>query len=531
MVVVASAVVAGWTTALPLASVVGTVDAGDRADRCRRRRAGLLQRALDVADALVLRRAEAVHGEAEQGEHGDTEGPDGPAAVQRAGRAARTAVVPAAPPRADRPLADRRLDEPVAQLGDRQREGHRQDELVDRQSDPGELADDLVDRPVEQVQAVAARADPVEHRIAEEPAEQAGRVGDGHDGHQRGDADPQEPAAEQPRVVADAEVDAWVGDRQLPHQQAHQRDAGDAEDVELAAAVAQRATQDGHRPPQHGQPGTEQDATGAGDRRQVQGVVGADAPAEQVPVAVPVGAARVGHVAAAVQHGHDGRDRQADAEQPQADLRQAMAGPAQDDDHDQGPEQVELLLHGQRPQVAQRGECAGRGVPLTDVDLVPVAAVEQPAEEVAAGAAHRVALEQRHVDGDAREHDDQGRQQAAGATQPELLEVDEPLALVLTDQQQGDEVAADHEEHLDAEEPAAEPLVVGVVHHHRHDSDGPQTVEPWKVGHTAELAALRTRRGEGGGSAIHSAPSIAHQVGDDTVISRRRAVLGTSAAI
>ena len=69
---------------------------------------------------LLSCRGHAVHGEAEQGEDGDAERADRAATLQRAGRAARTDVVAAAPPLAQSALADRGLDEPVAQLGDRQ---------------------------------------------------------------------------------------------------------------------------------------------------------------------------------------------------------------------------------------------------------------------------------------------------------------------------------------------------------------------------------------------------------------------------
>ena len=266
-------------------------------------------------------------------------------------------------------------------------------------------------------------------------------------------------------------------------------------------------------------PAPSEDAAGAGDRRQVQRVVGADAAPEQPPVAVHrVRRAHGGDVAAAVQHGDDGRDQEAEAEQPQPDLGQLAPPAAEDEDHDQRPEQVELLLHRQRPQVAQRGERPGRGVPLADEDLVPVAAVQQPADEVAAGAPERVALEQRHVHGQAGEQQEHGRQQAAGTTQPELAEGDAPGALVLGDQQQRDQVAADHEEDLDAEEPAAQPLVVGVVDHHADHGQGAQAVEPGQVRHAADLTALRSRRGGDHDGATHSGPSIAHEALVTTVI-------------
>ena len=58
----------------------------------------------------------------------------------------------------------------------------------------------------------------------------------------------------------------------------------------------------------------------------------------------------------AVDHG----DGDGGEEHPAGDLRQPAPAEAHQADHDQRPDQVELLLHGEAPQVAQRGEVAGR---------------------------------------------------------------------------------------------------------------------------------------------------------------------------
>ena len=84
----------------------------------------------------------------------------------------------------------------------------------------------------------------------------------------------------------------------------------------------------------------------------------------------------------------------------------------------------------------------------------------------------RVALEQRGVDRDRRRAGRTAPAAAAGPggrRSPRRLTV--PGALVLADQQQRDQVARDHEEHLDAEEPARQPRRVGVVHHHREHGE------------------------------------------------------------
>jgi len=66
-----------------------------------------------------------------------------------------------------------------------------------------------------------------------------------------------------------------------------------------------------------------------------------------------------------------------------------------------------------------------------------------------------------------------------------------PRALLLADDEEGDQIAGDDEEHLHTEEPAPEPGVVGVIHHHRDHGEGAHAVEPRQVGHTADLAAER----------------------------------------
>ncbi len=170
---------------------------------------------------------------------------------------------------------------------------------------------------------------------------------------------------------------------------------------------------------------------------------------------------------------------------------------AQDADHHERPDQVELLFDGERPQVAQRHERLVGGVALTDEDLVPVAAVEDAPEEVATGAALGLTVEQRHVHRHRAHHHHHRRQQAPSAAHPELAEGDPTVTFVLADQQQRDQIAADHEEDLDPEEATAQPGVVGVVDHHRDDGDGAQPVEPGHVRHTVELPLGRGERARG----------------------------------
>ena len=97
----------------------------------------------------------------------------------------------------------------------------------------------------------------------------------------------------------------------------------------------------------------------------------------------------------------------------------------------------------------------------------------------------------------------QRRQQAPRPSHPERDEVDRAGLLALGHQQQRDQVAADDEEHLDAEEPAAEPPVVGVVDDHRDDRERAHAVEPGQVRHLAQVrVARRGREGASMASAI-----------------------------
>ena len=322
--------------------------------------------------------------------------------------------------------------------------------------------------------------------------------GRGHH-HQRDDAGEQEAAAEQHRVVAPV-----LEQVHLPEQQREQHHAHGRDDVESSSLVAQWPAQDGHRPPQHREAGTEQQPTRSRDAAEVQRVVGADAPTEHVPVAVAVlVAARQRHEAVGEQHTDQHGDGDADADELHAHLRQAASRAAQHGDHHQRPQQIELLLDRQRPQVAQRDERLGRGVALADEDLVPVADVQQTGHEVATRALAHGRVEGRDVQHQRGHHHVQRRQQASAAAQPELAQVHTAVALVLTDDQQRDQVAGDDEEHLHTEEPAPQPRVVGVVDHHRDHRDGAQAVEARQVRDSAQAA-----RG-GGGPIRHSG----HQYG------------------
>ena len=67
-----------------------------------------------------------------------------------------------------------------------------------------------------------------------------------------------------------------------------------------------------------------------------------------------------------------------------------------------------------------------------------------------------------------------------------MREVDGASAFVFADQQQRDQVTGDDEEHFDPEKPALQPRMIGVIEHHRNDSDGTQTIEARQIRKTTQ---------------------------------------------
>ncbi len=170
-------------------------------------------------------------------------------------------------------------------------------------------------------------------------------------------------------------------------------------------------------------------------------------------------------------------------------------------DHDDGPQEVELLLHRQRPHVAQRrGAHEVVEVRLPRRDQVPVLDVEDRRQHVAPELRQPLAHEQRPHDDDDGDHGHERREQAPGPTLPEPRQRHRARRRLLAEEQLGDEVAADGEEDLHAEEPAGHPGDTGVVQEHGRDRDPAQAVE---AGHVRQAGGRGARRGPGrGGSRV-----------------------------
>ena len=180
------------------------------------------------------------------------------------------------------------------------------------------------------------------------------------------------------------------------------------------------------------------------------------------------------------QQGGDGQPR------PHPGGQRRLAHELDPEQQDERPDDVELLLDRQRPEVVER---AGRGEAgeVGDVaeDQLPVADVEGRGDDAVAELLRLGGAEDRHPGDDDDEHREQRRQQAPGAGEPEAAEPDVAAARQLREQDVGDQVAAEGEEDADPEQAAGRPAEAEVEGDHGEDGDGAQPVQP---GHVALVA-------------------------------------------
>ena len=158
---------------------------------------------------------------------------------------------------------------------------------------------------------------------------------------------------------------------------------------------------------------------------------------------------------------------------------------------DERPEQVELLLDGQRPGVLQgRGGQELGEVRLVGEDEVPVGVVEERGDGVRPeGARIDVGAAEPVVQGEHEQQDQDGGQEPLGPTGPERPQPDPFGRHPLAGQQAGDQEAGEHEEQVDAEIAAVGPVEAEVVRDDPGDGEGPQPIEGREV-----LVATRHRR-------------------------------------
>ena len=155
------------------------------------------------------------------------------------------------------------------------------------------------------------------------------------------------------------------------------------------------------------------------------------------------------------------------------------------------PDQVELLLHGERPEVVERlrrrepAEVGG-----VRPDQVPVAEVPGGGPDGSAQIGEPGPVRDRDPGRDHRQHDEQSGQQAAGAPQPEIAQPHLPVRAELAQQQVRDQVSAEREEHPDAEQAARRPAELFVKGNDGQHGQCPQAVE---AGHVALVRLHRLR--------------------------------------
>jgi hypothetical protein len=149
------------------------------------------------------------------------------------------------------------------------------------------------------------------------------------------------------------------------------------------------------------------------------------------------------------------------------------------DQEQQRPDEVELLLDRQGPEVLHGGS---RVVGLQVVDRVrrelPVLDVQRARQDLL----RRVGELGRGLDDprrDPRHGQDKhrGRDQPPGTPSPEVGQADLSRARVAAPQVAGDQVPGDDEEHVHPGEASRQRRGVQVVDHHHRDGDGPQSLD------------------------------------------------------
>src|SRR5262249_37456206 len=146
---------------------------------------------------------------------------------------------------------------------------------------------------------------------------------------------------------------------------------------------------------------------------------------------------------------------------------------------EQRPHQIELLLDRQGPEVLEhRLTPEAREVRLLMEDEVPVRHVSEGRDDSASELRRFVREEQDDVRARDGDHRDQSREQTARTMEVEAPEPESPaVPSPHVEEHRRDQVTAQHEEHVDAEETAAEPSEFAVVKEHGGDREGAHAVQ------------------------------------------------------
>ena len=199
-----------------------------------------------------------------------------------------------------------------------------------------------------------------------------------------------------------------------------------------------------------------------------------------------------------VERDHPERGRERTAERDHADhrdrgawLEPTSSEPQRPEDHGR-PDQIELLLDRERPEVQQRRRCGeGAEVRLTREDEVPVDDVPQRRQDVDPELVETERWRQhRGVHQDGAEHHEQRGEEPPRPAGPEAREIDAGRPVPLADQQPGDEEARQHEEGVERED-TARSEVPGVHRDREPDGEPPPAVERGPVGASCRRGGAR----------------------------------------
>uniref|UniRef100_A0A6J7P5H0 Unannotated protein n=1 Tax=freshwater metagenome TaxID=449393 RepID=A0A6J7P5H0_9ZZZZ len=266
----------------------------------------------------------------------------------------------------------------------------------------------------------------------------------------------------------------------------HRKKCERARETVLRVVEANRAEHDHHEPDPCQYPPEERGA--AHDRRSRNGEQRAG---EQLPCAgrQPVEGERL----TAGGDGDAGDERRrGDRHGEENDEAAEVAAQPRKPEERERPEEVELLLHRERPEVQQRfGQRELRIATACPKEQVGAehrgsdrrSPGETPCERVKKGGRCH---EGRH------DHERRGREETAGTSGPECSEGDATGVVHLGDEEPGDEKARQHEEHVYAYVPPAHVSKTSVVQQHRDHGEGPETLDV-----RAELSPVGSRRGPG----------------------------------
>ena len=149
--------------------------------------------------------------------------------------------------------------------------------------------------------------------------------------------------------------------------------------------------------------------------------------------------------------------------------------PREQEREDQRPEEIELLLDRERPDVPQQRRAARPRRSTTPCGRSGTSSRRRrsPASVWPRSSATVSGRKSRRVERDHAHHQEERREEPPGAAQVEPPEPDVVVLAPVAEEQARDQVAADHEEHVDAEEAARHPLHVAVIEQHGDDRERP----------------------------------------------------------